>query len=107
MYQESFDSVAPLLLASVEQANMLEPAAPIVDMSSGIPMRTRPRFGRSRKKQLRHGRNYKDPARQKMKWFLSLKTQGVLRTYQSWKMLLDMRRERFGTSFDLAVDLSF
>ena len=45
MYQESSDSVAPMLLASVEQANMLEPAAPIVDMSSGIPMRTKPRFG--------------------------------------------------------------
>ena len=43
--QGATDSIAPMLLASVEQANMLEPAAPIVDMGTGMSTRVRPRFG--------------------------------------------------------------
>ena len=44
-YQAESESLAPSLLASVEQANLLEPAAPVVDMHVGMSERVRPRFG--------------------------------------------------------------
>lgn len=37
--------IAPLLLASVEQAHMLEPAVPTVDMCPDVNSRMKPRFG--------------------------------------------------------------
>ena len=44
-YQVKSESLAPSILASVEQANLLEPAAPVVDMHVGMSERVRPRFG--------------------------------------------------------------